>query len=147
MAVVAVDGHIPSEDLLIGKNLDLMRLAGLQLEEYFVAPLRPHLLRIGAQKCWLDDHTALHSRILLHQVPHCPLVHATVSCQLPHPLLRIFSHSCLNCDDSPDRSLIAPWPWHQVPGVIFLILKIRLLLTPRHTQILVWCFPLGASDQ
>jgi hypothetical protein len=47
---VEVDGHVSGEDLFIGKNPDLMRLAGLQLVEEFAAPLLPLFLSIWGKK-------------------------------------------------------------------------------------------------
>jgi hypothetical protein len=51
-----------------------MRLAGLQLVEEFAAPLLLHFLRVWGQKQPLDYHMALHSQVILHQVPHWPWV-------------------------------------------------------------------------
>ncbi len=54
--------------------------------------------------------------------PQCPWIHAVVPCQPLHALLRIFSHSCLDCGDRslcPNTLLLsAPQPWHQVPTII-----------------------------
>ncbi len=107
--VAVVDGHIPGEDIFIGKNLDLMRLAGLQLTEEFPAPLLLHFLSVWGQKQPLDDHTALHTHLLLYQVPHCPWIHAMLSCNLPHAVLRIFSHGHPHGDgsSSPDQLLLS----------------------------------------
>jgi hypothetical protein len=46
VVVSVVESHVPSEDFFIGKNLDLMRLAGLHLVDLFLAPLLPRFLDV-----------------------------------------------------------------------------------------------------
>ncbi len=58
---MTVDDHIPSEDFVIGKNPDSIRLTGLQLDEEFAAP---QFLSIWGHKQLLEDGTALHTQIL-----------------------------------------------------------------------------------
>jgi hypothetical protein len=66
-AVAAVDGHVHSKDFFIGKNPDLVRLAGLQLIDELLTPLLPCFFSVGGQKRPLDDHAALQSQVLLRQ--------------------------------------------------------------------------------
>ncbi len=111
MAVVAVDGHVHSEDLLIGKNLDLARLAGLQLVDQLLASLLPRFLGVRGQKRPLDDHAALQSEVLLYQVSHAPRVHLVMPCQMPNAPLRVCGNGPPDPGDggdSPDSSLLPP---------------------------------------
>jgi hypothetical protein len=128
-AVAAVDSHLPSEDFFIGKILDLMRLAGLQLVDEFLAPLLPRFLGVWYQMQPLDDQAALQSQVLFKQVPHGPWVHLMMPFQLSDASLRIFSHGRLDCGDgggSPNRSLTsAPRQWREVLTVILQLFNFK----------------------
>ncbi len=88
-AVVAVDSHVHSEDLLIRKISDLARLAGLQLVHQLLTPPLSCFLCIHGQKQLLDDHAALQSEVLLYQVSHVPRIYLVMPCQLPNAPLWI----------------------------------------------------------
>ncbi len=73
-AVAAVDSQDYSEDFFIGKNPDLMRMAGLQLVDELLAPLLPGFLGVQSQKwvrsgrwttIWLSSPRSSFTRCLM----------------------------------------------------------------------------------